>query len=44
MHMSSDYVEKFGYRKYKGTSEPRWKKVIQLMRFELFSTWRSSTM
>ncbi len=41
--MANEYVEKFGYRKYKGKIEPRWKRVWSLVRFELMSTWHKST-
>ncbi|OLS22018.1 MAG: hypothetical protein HeimC3_32830 [Candidatus Heimdallarchaeota archaeon LC_3] len=41
--MSTEYVEKFGYRKYSGKTNPRWKRVINLAWFEMTSTWRKST-
>ncbi|MFX0114438.1 MAG: hypothetical protein ACFFB3_07810 [Candidatus Hodarchaeota archaeon] len=41
--MTNEYVEKFGYRKYEGKTEPRWKRVWSLAWFELTSTWHKST-
>ncbi len=41
--MGTEYVEKFGYRKYKGKTDPRWKRIWNLARFELVSTWHKST-
>jgi len=40
---STDYLQKFGYRLYEGKIEPRWKRVLNLMLFEIISTWRKST-
>jgi len=40
---STDYLQKFGYRVYDGKIEPRWKRVLNLMLFEITSTWRKST-
>ncbi len=40
---STDYLQKFGYRLYEGKIEPRWKRVLSLMLFEIVSTWRKST-
>jgi len=40
---STDYLQKFGYRVYNGKIEPRWKRVLNLMLFEITSTWRKST-
>jgi len=42
--MTNEYVEKFGYRKYEGKVEPRWKRIWSLVWFELISTWHKSTM
>ncbi|MFX1512797.1 MAG: hypothetical protein ACFFCQ_09445 [Promethearchaeota archaeon] len=41
--MAKEFVEKFGYRKYKGKTEARWKRIWNLARFELISTWYKST-
>ncbi len=40
---STDFLQKFGYRLYEGKIEPRWKRVLNLIHFELISTWRKST-
>jgi len=39
---STDYLQKFTYRSYDGELQPRWKRVLYLIRFELISTWRKS--
>ncbi|MHA2370733.1 MAG: hypothetical protein ACXADX_18115, partial [Candidatus Hodarchaeales archaeon] len=41
--MTNEYVEKFSYRTYDGTREPRWKRIWSLAWFELVSTWHKST-
>ena len=41
--MGTEYVEKFGYRKYEGKYESRWKRIWSLSRFELIQTWHKST-
>ncbi len=43
MITGKDHVKKFGYRKYEGKIEPRWKRIWNLARFELISTWHKST-
>ena len=40
---SETYLEKFGYREYKGTIDSRWRRIISLIRFEVVSTWTRST-
>ncbi|MFX0114437.1 MAG: hypothetical protein ACFFB3_07805 [Candidatus Hodarchaeota archaeon] len=40
---TNEYVQKFGYRKYKGGKESRSKRVWSLVWFELVSTWHKST-
>ena len=40
---STDYLQKFGYRLYEGKVGPRWKRVLNLVLFEILSTWRKST-
>ncbi|OLS26706.1 MAG: hypothetical protein HeimC3_08080 [Candidatus Heimdallarchaeota archaeon LC_3] len=42
-NMSTEYVEKFGYRKYTGRTNSRLKRVFNLAWFEMSSTWRKST-
>lgn len=39
---STDYLQKFTYRLYYGKFQPRWMRVLYLIRFELISTWRKS--
>ncbi len=39
---STDYLQKFTYRLYDGKFQPRWMRVLYLIRFELISTWRKS--
>ncbi|MBD3253935.1 MAG: hypothetical protein GF383_02530 [Candidatus Lokiarchaeota archaeon] len=39
---STDYLQKFSYRKFEGSLEPRWMRVLHLIRFELVSTWKRS--
>ena len=39
---STDYLQKFTYRLYDGKYQPRWMRVLYLIRFELISTWRKS--
>ena len=39
----TDYLKKFSYRKYEGDFDPRWKRVLQIIRFEVVSTWQRST-
>jgi len=39
---STEYLQKFTYRSYDGEFQPRWKRVLYLIRFELISTWRKS--
>ena len=39
---STDYLQKFTYRLYDGKFQPRWMRVLYLIRFELVSTWRKS--
>ncbi|MFW9987436.1 MAG: hypothetical protein ACFFC3_02155 [Candidatus Odinarchaeota archaeon] len=39
---STEYLQKFTYRPYEGEFQPRWKRVLYLIRFELISTWRKS--
>ena len=39
---STDYLQKFTYRLYHGKFQPRWMRVLYLIRFELISTWRKS--
>ncbi len=39
----ADYIERFGYRRYEGKLVPRWKRIVNLVRFELTSTWYKST-
>ncbi len=39
---STEYLQKFTYRSYNGEFQPRWKRVLYLIRFELISTWRKS--
>jgi len=39
---STDYLQKFSYRLYEGKIEPRWKRVLNLILFEVISTWRKS--
>ncbi|KKN20236.1 hypothetical protein LCGC14_0937690 [marine sediment metagenome] len=39
---STEFLQKFTYRPFEGKFEPRWKRVLYLMRFELISTWRKS--
>ncbi|MFX1512798.1 MAG: hypothetical protein ACFFCQ_09450 [Promethearchaeota archaeon] len=41
--MTPEYVERFGYRKYEGKIEARWKRIWNLARFELINTWHKST-
>jgi hypothetical protein len=41
--MGTEYVEKFGYRKYTGKTQSRIRRVINLAWFEMTSTWRKST-
>ncbi|MFX1442769.1 MAG: hypothetical protein ACFFHV_05090 [Promethearchaeota archaeon] len=40
--ISPDYLQKFTYRLYDGKFQPRWMRVLYLIRFELISTWRKS--
>lgn len=42
--MTTEYVQRFGYRKYDGSLEPRWKRILSLAWFECTSTWRKSTL
>jgi len=42
--MSSEYVERFSYRKYTGTSTGRKSRIWSLAKFEIISTWRKSTL
>lgn len=42
--MSTEYIEKFSYRKYTGKFESRWKRVWSLAKFEIVSTWNKSTL
>ncbi|MFX0072090.1 MAG: hypothetical protein ACFFAO_13460 [Candidatus Hermodarchaeota archaeon] len=39
---STEYLQKFTYRSYDGKFQPRWMRVLYLIRFELISTWRKS--
>ncbi len=39
---STDYLQKFTYRLYDGKFQPRFMRVLYLIRFELVSTWRKS--
>ncbi len=39
---STDYLQKFSYRSFEGELEPRWKRILYLIRFEVTSTWRKS--
>ena len=39
---STDYLQKFTYRSYEGKFQPRWMRILHLIRFELVSTWRKS--
>ncbi len=39
---STEYLQRFTYRAYEGEFQPRWKRVLYLIRFELISTWRKS--
>ena len=39
---STDYLQKFSYRPFEGELEPRWKRVLHLIRFEVVSTWMKS--
>jgi ABC-type transport system involved in multi-copper enzyme maturation permease subunit len=39
---STEYLQKFTYRLYDGKFQPRWMRVLYLIRFELISTWRKS--
>ncbi len=39
---STEFLQKFTYRPFEGEFEPRWKRVLYLIRFELISTWRKS--
>ena len=39
---STEYLQKFTYRSYDGKFQPRWMRVLHLIRFELVSTWRKS--
>ncbi|MHA2364179.1 MAG: hypothetical protein ACXAC7_09495 [Candidatus Hodarchaeales archaeon] len=43
MVTNTEYVERFSYRKYSGTTESRWKRVWSLSKFEMISTWHKST-
>ena len=38
----TEFLQKFTYRPFEGEFEPRWKRVLHLIRFELISTWRKS--
>ncbi len=40
--VSTDYLQKFSYRPYEGDLEPRWKRVLHLIKFEVVSTWKKS--
>ncbi|MFX1257680.1 MAG: ABC transporter permease subunit [Promethearchaeota archaeon] len=39
---STEYLQKFTYRSYDGKFQPRWMRILHLIRFELISTWRKS--
>lgn len=39
---STEYLQKFTYRPYEGEFQPRWKRVLYLINFELIATWRKS--
>jgi len=39
---STDYLQEFGYRLYEGKIEPRWKRILNLILFEIMSIWRKS--
>jgi len=43
MNESDTYLEKFGYRSYKGPIDSRRRRIISLIRFEVVSTWSRST-
>ena len=42
--MTTEYVQRFGYRKYTGPLESRSTRITSLAWFELTSTWRKSTL
>ena len=39
---STEYLRKFTYRPFEGEFQPRWKRVLYLIRFELISSLRKS--
>src|SRR3990172_3903614 len=39
----TEYVQRFGYRKYTGGTDPRWMRIARLAWFEVTSTWRKSS-
>lgn len=39
---STDYLKKFSYRSFEGELEPRWKRILHLILFEVAQTWRKS--
>ena len=42
--MSTEFVERFSYRKYTGSYQSRWRRIWSLARFEIGSTWHKSTL
>lgn len=38
------YLNKFSYRSYEGNFEPRWKRILQIIYFEVTASWHRSTL
>ncbi|MCY3414403.1 MAG: hypothetical protein INQ03_22340 [Candidatus Heimdallarchaeota archaeon] len=40
---NGEYLQKFSYRSYDGDLDKRWKRTLQIIKFEVISTWHRST-